>query len=200
MIPELVGRHIQALSPQCVNRCGWCVRYARCVTEFIHASDGETHVSAVVDPHAIVVPTTGPMPHRANPQDAGADLHSAEAVTLLPGQRALVGTGTAIALPAGTVGLVAPRSGLAAKHGITIVNAPGVIDAGYRGELKICLLNTDANESYTINVGDRIGQLLVLPIPTVHFVSVDALPDGERGSAGFGSSGYATTSSGNDSE
>ncbi|MFD2673800.1 dUTP diphosphatase [Gulosibacter bifidus] len=137
------------------------------------------------------VPTTGTMPHRANPLDAGADLCSAETLTLQPGERALVGTGTAIALPAGTVGIVAPRSGLAAKHGITIVNAPGIIDAGYRGELKVSLLNTDATEVYTINAGDRIAQLLVLPIPTVEFVPVAALPEGERGTAGFGSSGYA---------
>lgn len=137
------------------------------------------------------IPFTGTRPYRANPNDAGADLLSAEELTLQPRERALVGTGTAIALPTGTVGLVAPRSGLAAKHGITIVNAPGVIDAGYRGELKVSLLNTDAREPYTINVGDRIAQLLVVPIPAVVFSQVDVLPEGERGEAGFGSSGYA---------
>lgn len=134
---------------------------------------------------------TGRAPSHANPGDAGADLYAAESVTLEPGQRALVATGTAIALPTHTVGLVAPRSGLAAKHGITIVNAPGVIDSGYRGELKVTLLNTDATEPYIVNAGDRIAQLLVLPIPAVEFVAVETLPEGERGDAGFGSSGYA---------
>lgn len=134
---------------------------------------------------------TGQAPTHANPGDAGADLYASETVTLEPGARALVGTGTAIALPERTVGLVAPRSGLAAKHGITIVNAPGVIDSGYRGELKVTLLNTDAVEPYTIAAGDRIAQLLVLPIPAVEFVTVDVLPEGERGEAGFGSTGYA---------
>lgn len=140
----------------------------------------------------IDVPTTGPLPGFANAGDAGADLVAAEAVVLAPGERALVGTGTAIALPAGTVGLVAPRSGLAAKHGITIVNAPGVIDSGYRGELKVCLLNTDPREPFAIEPGDRIAQLLVLPIPPVRFVPVAELPEGVRGAAGFGSSGVST--------
>ena len=141
----------------------------------------------------IRVPCVGQPPHRANPQDAGADLYAAESVTLAPGERALVGTGTAIALPAGTVGLIAPRSGLAAKHGITIVNAPGIIDAGYRGELKVSLLNTDSSQSYSIEAGDRIAQLLVMPIPAVTFTPVDVLPDGERGDRGFGSSGYSSS-------
>ena len=136
------------------------------------------------------IPFTGQSPTHANPSDAGADLYASETVTLAPGQRALVGTGTAIALPERTVGLVAPRSGLAAKHGITIVNAPGVIDSGYRGEVKVSLLNTDASETYVVNAGDRIAQLLVVPIPAVEFVPVEELPDGERGEAGFGSTGY----------
>lgn len=146
----------------------------------------------------IDVPTTGPLPGFANPTDAGADLVSAEAVVLAPGERALVGTGTAVALPEGTVGLVAPRSGLAAKHGITVVNAPGVIDAGYRGEVKVCLLNTDLREPFAIEVGDRIAQLLVLPIPEVRFLPVDELPAGERGDAGFGSTGRAWPSAASD--
>ncbi|MGO1545657.1 MAG: dUTP diphosphatase [Gulosibacter sp.] len=140
---------------------------------------------------SIQIPHTGQAPTHANPSDAGADLYAAESVTLAPGERALIGTGTAIALPERTVGLVAPRSGLAAKHGITIVNAPGVIDAGYRGELKVTLLNTDRDEAYTVNAGDRIAQLLVLPIPAVEFIAVSELPTGDRGAAGFGSSGYA---------
>ena len=140
------------------------------------------------------VPVVGSMPTFANPGDAGADLHSTERITLAPGERALVGTGTSIALPPRTVGLVAPRSGLAAKHGITIVNAPGVIDSGYRGEVRVCLLNTDTTNPYTIEIGDRIAQLLVIPIPQVRFEVVTALPDGERGESGFGSSGYGAAS------
>lgn len=139
----------------------------------------------------IQIPHTGQAPIHANPGDAGADLFAAETVTLAPGERAVVGTGTAIGLPERTVGLVAPRSGLAARHGITIVNAPGVIDSGYRGELKVTLLNTDLAETYIVNAGDRIAQLLVLPIPAVEFVAVPELPEGERGNAGFGSTGYA---------
>jgi dUTP pyrophosphatase len=137
------------------------------------------------------VPWTGATaPAFAHPGDAGADLVSAEAVELAPGERRLVGTGVRIALPEGHAGFVVPRSGLAAKHGITIVNAPGTIDAGYRGELKVALLNTDATESYAVQIGDRIAQLIVLPVPQVRFTRVDELPDGVRGEGGFGSSGY----------
>ncbi|WP_201516871.1 dUTP diphosphatase [Gulosibacter hominis] len=136
------------------------------------------------------IPFTGTQPVQAHPGDAGADLVSAISLTLAPGERALVPTGTSVALPDGTVGLVAPRSGLAAKHGITIVNAPGIIDSGYRGELKVCLLNTDHREAYEIAAGDRIAQLLVLPIPQITYRAVTELPSGERGDAGFGSSGY----------
>ena len=139
------------------------------------------------------VPVTGAPPRFAHPGDAGADLVSTERVVLEPGERAVVPTGVRIALPAGTVGFVVPRSGLAAKHGLTVVNAPGTIDAGYRGELKVILCNTDAREAYTIEPGDRIAQLIVLPIPPVEFVPVDELPEGVRGDAGFGSTGYATT-------
>lgn len=126
----------------------------------------------------------------AHPGDAGADLTAAEAVRLEPGRRALVGTGVRVALPEGHVAFVVPRSGLAAKHGITVVNAPGTIDAGYRGEIKVALLNTDLDEPYDIAVGDRIAQLIVMPVPPVRFVPVDELPDSVRGHGGFGSSGY----------
>ncbi|MDZ8172789.1 dUTP diphosphatase [Microbacterium xanthum] len=129
-------------------------------------------------------------PLYAHPGDAGADLVSAEDVRLEPGERALVGTGVRIALPDGHVGFVVPRSGLAAKHGITVVNAPGTIDAGYRGEIKVALLNTDAREPYQITAGDRIAQLIVMPVPAVRFVPVDALPESARGDGGFGSTGY----------
>jgi len=126
----------------------------------------------------------------AHPGDAGADLTSTEAVRLEPGRRALVSTGVRIALPEGYAAFVVPRSGLAAKHGITIVNSPGTIDAGYRGEIKVALLNTDLDEAYDIAVGDRIAQLIVMPVPPVRFVPVDELPDSVRGEGGFGSSGY----------
>ena len=129
-------------------------------------------------------------PGYAHPGDAGADLVAAEAVRLEPGQRALVGTGVRIALPDGYAAFVIPRSGLAARHGITIVNAPGTVDAGYRGEIKVALLNTDASEPYDIAVGDRIAQLIVLPVPQARFIPVDELPDSVRGEGGFGSTGY----------
>lgn len=129
-------------------------------------------------------------PVYAHPGDAGADLVSAEAVHLAPGQRALVGTGVRIALPEGYAAFVVPRSGLAAKHGITVVNSPGTVDAGYRGEIKVTLLNTDATEGYDIAVGDRIAQLIVMPVPRARFIPVEELPDSVRGDGGFGSTGY----------
>ncbi|MFT4213532.1 MAG: dUTP diphosphatase [Microbacterium sp.] len=129
-------------------------------------------------------------PLYAHPGDAGADLVSTEALRLQPGERALVGTGVRIALPDGHVAFVVPRSGLAAKHGITIVNAPGTVDAGYRGEIKVALLNTDAREPYDIAVGDRIAQLIVMPVPRARFIPVDKLPASARGEGGFGSTGY----------
>lgn len=132
------------------------------------------------------------IPVYAHPGDAGADLVSTEAVRLEPGQRALVGTGVRIALPEGFVAFVVPRSGLAAKHGITIVNAPGAVDAGYRGEIKVALLNTDATAAYEIAVGDRIAQLIVIPVARAQFVPVEELPDSLRGEGGFGSTGYQT--------
>lgn len=131
------------------------------------------------------------IPVYAHPGDAGADLTASESVELEPGERATIGTGVALALPDGTVGLVVPRSGLAARHGITIVNSPGTIDAGYRGEIRITLLNTDARESYAIAVGDRIAQLIVMPVGRARFVPVDRLPGSHRGEGGFGSTGYA---------
>jgi dUTP pyrophosphatase len=132
------------------------------------------------------------VPAYAHPGDAGADLVSTEALRLEPGQRALVGTGVRIALPDGYVAFVVPRSGLAARHGITIVNSPGTVDAGYRGEVKVSLLNTDASQAYDVAVGDRIAQLIILPVPRVRFVAVDELPDSARGEGGFGSTGYQT--------
>jgi dUTP pyrophosphatase len=129
------------------------------------------------------------LPGYARPGDAGVDLAAAEDVDLAPGERALVGTGIAIALPDGYAGFVHPRSGLAARHGITLVNAPGTIDAGYRGEIKVILLNTDASQPVSLRRGDRIAQLVVQRVENVAFREVPALPDSVRGENGFGSTG-----------
>ena len=134
--------------------------------------------------------TGSTVPAYAHPGDAGADLRAAEAVELAPGERATVGTGTAIALPEGFVAFVMPRSGLAARHGITIVNAPGTVDAGYRGEIRVTLLNTDARATFRVEVGDRIAQLVVMPVVQARFVPVESLPGSHRGERGFGSTGY----------
>lgn len=140
------------------------------------------------------IPIIAPvLPEFAHPGDAGADLIAAEGVRLGPGERALVGTGVRIALPEGYAAFVMPRSGLAAKHGVTVVNAPGTVDAGYRGEIKVALLNTDRTEAYEVSAGDRIAQLVVLPIPPVRFLPVDELPASVRGEGGFGSTGYDTS-------
>ena len=135
----------------------------------------------------LLAPTARP-PRRAHEHDAGYDLACVEDFTLWPGRRRTIGTGVAIALPAGMAGLVTPRSGLAARHGITVVNAPGLIDPGYRGELRVVLLNTDAHESFTVEPGMRIAQLVVLELPQVELVEVAELPASERGARGFGSS------------
>ena len=128
------------------------------------------------------------VPERAYAGDAGLDLASCERVELGPGERATVGTGLAIAIPDGYAGFVQPRSGLAARHGLTIVNTPGLVDSGYRGELKIVLLNTDAREPFVVEPGMRIAQLVVLKVPGIDPVEVDELPESERGVRGFGSS------------
>ena len=128
------------------------------------------------------------VPRYSHPGDAGADLRATEAIELGPGQRATVGTGTAIALPDGYVAFVVPRSGLAAAHGITIVNTPGLVDSGYRGELRVVLLNTDSSATFVVEPGMRIAQLVVLAVPALELVEVDELPASERGVRGFGSS------------
>lgn len=130
-----------------------------------------------------------PVPRYAHPGDAGLDLHAREGLTLKPGQRALVPTGVAVAVPAGCVGLVHPRSGLAARHGVTLVNAPGTIDAGYRGEIKVVLANTDPESPVVLERGARIAQLVIQRVETVEVVAVEHLPDTARGVAGFGSTG-----------
>ncbi len=130
-----------------------------------------------------------PLPERAHRGDAGVDLHSAEDLVIAPGERTLVKTGIALALPLGTVGLIHPRSGLAAKHGLTIVNAPGTVDADYRGELMVCLLNTDKDTPFEITRGMRIAQLVVQRVELPDFVEVDELDETVRGTGGYGSTG-----------
>jgi dUTP pyrophosphatase len=128
------------------------------------------------------------VPTRAYEGDAGLDLAASERVELGPGERALVGTGLTIAIPDGHAGFVQPRSGLAARHGIAVLNSPGLVDAGYRGELKVILLNTDRAQPFVVEPGMRIAQLVVVPVATPNFVEVDELPPSERGEKGFGSS------------
>jgi dUTP pyrophosphatase len=128
------------------------------------------------------------LPERAYAGDAGLDLAACGRHELGPGERALVGTGLAVAVPEGYAGFVQPRSGLAARHGISVVNSPGLVDSGYRGEIRVALLNTDAREPFVVEPGMRIAQLVVLPVPEVEPVEVGALPESERGVRGFGSS------------
>lgn len=128
-------------------------------------------------------------PARPRPGDAGYDLHAAETATLEPGARASVGTGLAIALPEGQAGLVLPRSGLALRHGIALVNAPGLIDPDYRGEVRVLMLNTDRREPYAVEIGDRIAQLLLVPFALPEPREEEALEATGRGGGGFGSSG-----------
>ena len=134
-----------------------------------------------VRPEAVV-------PERAYEGDAGMDLSACERVVLPPGERALVPTGLAVAIPEGFAGYVQPRSGLATRHGISIVNTPGLVDSGYRGELLVNLVNHDRHETFVVEPGMRIAQLVILPVPPVELVEVDELPASERGVRGFGSS------------
>jgi dUTP pyrophosphatase len=152
--------------------------------------------AAAVSPMADAVPVLIkrldeglPLPSRAHPGDAGVDLFAAADVTLGPGERAVVPTGVAIALPDGYAAFLHPRSGLAARHGVTIVNAPGTVDAGYRGEIRVTLLNTDAGQPVTFGRGDRIAQLVVQRVATPVFHEVQSLPGSARGDGGFGSTG-----------
>lgn len=128
------------------------------------------------------------LPERAYAGDAGLDLAACERVALGPGERAVVGTGLAVAIPEGYAGFVQPRSGLAARHGISVVNSPGLVDSGYRGELRVIVLNTDAREPFVVEPGMRIAQLVVLPVPELELTEVDELPETDRGVRGFGSS------------
>lgn len=135
-----------------------------------------------VDPRAT-------LPTRAHPGDAGLDLYALEPCDLAPGQRASLRTGIAVAIPEGHAGLVMARSGLAARHGIALVNAPGLIDAGYRGEIRVLLLNTDREAAFRIDAGDRIAQLVVVAVELAEPVAVEELDETRRGTGGFGSSG-----------
>ena len=128
------------------------------------------------------------IPERAYSGDAGLDLAACERVDLAPGERATVGTGLAVAIPEGYAGFVQPRSGLAARHGIALVNSPGLIDSGYRGELRVVVLNTDKDSAFTIEPGMRIAQLVIMRLPEVELVEVEELPESDRGVRGFGSS------------
>jgi dUTP pyrophosphatase len=130
------------------------------------------------------------LPRQAYPGDAGLDLASCERVVLAPGERATVPTGLAVEIPEGYAGFVQPRSGLAARHGIGVVNSPGLIDAGYRGEIRVVLLNTDVRESFTVEPGMRIAQLVIAPVATVRLVEVAELAASSRGDRGFGSSAH----------
>ena len=129
------------------------------------------------------------LPAAANPGDAGLDLRSTVDATIKPGERQVVGTGIAAAIPGGYAGFVQPRSGMAARHGLGVVNSPGLIDSGYRGEIKVVLINLDPSEAIVIARGDRIAQLVVLPVPAVVVDEVEDLPGSERGGGGFGSTG-----------
>jgi dUTP pyrophosphatase len=130
------------------------------------------------------------VPTRAYDGDAGLDLASCERIVLEPGEREMVGTGLAVAIPEGYAGFVQPRSGLAARHGITIVNTPGLVDSGYRGEIRIVLLNTDARDPFVVEPGMRVAQLVVVPVASVEPLEVEELPESERGVRGFGSTAH----------
>ncbi|HEX5510384.1 MAG TPA: dUTP diphosphatase [Actinomycetales bacterium] len=163
-------------------------------------SDHQEHRQAADVPVLILRLDGGlPLPGYAHPGDAGADLMTSEDVTLAPGARATVGTGVAVALPDGYAAFVHPRSGLSARHGVTVLNAPGTVDAGYRGEIKVTLLNTDTSTAVTLNRGDRIAQLVVQPVSRARFVEVERLPGSHRGDGGHGSTGGFATSHPNSS-
>lgn len=146
----------------------------------------------LMTPEVLII---GTPPKYARPGDAGADLVAARGVTLAPGERATIPTGVSIALPDGFVGFVMPRSGLASKHGIGIVNSPGTIDAGYRGEISVVVINTDASTPFVIDEGDRIAQLVIQPVVQARFIPVTELPRSARGAHGFGSTGQAGSAS-----
>jgi dUTP pyrophosphatase len=154
-----------------------------------HLDQQTTHLESDLDVAIVRLDRDLPLPAYAHPGDAGADLLSTVDVTLAPGERALVPTGISIALPPGFVALIHPRSGLAARHGLSIVNTPGTVDAGYRGEIKVLLVNHDRVAPVRLARGDRIAQLVVQRFERARFVEVDALPESVRGAGGYGSTG-----------
>jgi dUTP diphosphatase len=143
----------------------------------------------VIEVHVRRLREEAVVPGRAYPGDAGFDLVACERCRLEPGERAIIPTGIALAIPEGYAGYVQPRSGLARRHGISIVNTPGLIDSGYRGELQVTLLNTDREHEFTVEPGMRVAQLVIVPVPEVELLEVEELPESARGAAGFGSSG-----------
>jgi dUTP pyrophosphatase len=154
-----------------------------------HLDQQTSHLASDLDVAIVRLDRDLPLPAYAHPGDAGADLRSTVDVTLAPGERALVPTGISIALPPGFVALIHPRSGLAARHGLSIVNTPGTVDAGYRGEIKVLLVNHDRVAPLRLARGDRIAQLVVQRFERARFVEVDALPESLRGAGGYGSTG-----------
>ena len=146
------------------------------------------HYPERMTPEVLIV---GPPPLYSHPGDAGADLVSTISVTLAPGERVVIPTGISIALPDGFVAFVMPRSGLAAKHGVGLVNSPGTIDAGYRGEISVVMFNSDATDTFSVAVGDRIAQLVIQTVTRARFVPVSELPGTQRGAGGFGSTGIS---------
>lgn len=158
------------------------------------ATDRATNQEPDLDVAVVRLDPDLPLPSYAHPGDAGADLHTTVDVTLGPGERALVPTGISIALPDGFVALVHPRSGLAARHGLSIVNTPGTVDAGYRGEIKVLLINHDPVEPVTLSRGDRIAQLVIQRYERARFVEVGVLPESSRGDGGYGSTGTGSRS------
>jgi dUTP pyrophosphatase len=153
------------------------------------AEEGPSH-ARVGDLRFVKLNDRATLPTRAHDNDAGLDLYTAEAARLAPGARVSVGTGLAVQIPDGVGGLVLPRSGLALRHGVTLVNAPGLIDPGYRGEVRVLLLNTDPTLEFKIAPGDRIAQLLLVPVVHASPLQADALDESTRGKGGFGSSGF----------
>lgn len=165
-------------------------RHAEYDLERVLPKAGRTSLAAVLAVPVLRLDPDLPLPEYAKPGDAGVDLHARESVTLLPGGgRALVATGVAVAIPQGYAGFVQPRSGLALKHGVTCLNTPGLIDAGYRGELKVLLVNTDPAEPFEIVRGERIAQLVIQAVEHVDLVEVEVLDETDRGDGGFGHTG-----------
>ena len=153
----------------------------------------DAHLTTDLDISVVRLDPELPLPSYAHPGDAGADLRTTVDLTLAPGERALVPTGIAVALPDGYVALVHPRSGLAARHGLSIVNTPGTVDAGYRGEVKVLLINHDPVEAVSLRRGDRIAQLVIQRFERARFVEVGILPDSSRGTGGYGSTGTGSS-------